>query len=92
MVTVHSLIEKELEEQKSLAALVYLLRMGREIEFEYDGEEYFMSCDKAQNYVSLWKKQTEQSFESVEELIENALVGPIAFLSAWEKATIKYIY
>jgi hypothetical protein len=66
--------------------------MGREIEFEYDGEEYFMSCDKAKKYVSLWKKQAEQSFESVEELIENALVGAVKFLSAWEEAKIKYIY
>ncbi len=92
MVLVHDLVEREFEEKKSLAAMIYLLEKGREIEFEFDGEVYFMSCDRAQKYVSLWKKQTEQSFDCVEDLIENALVGPATFLAAWESSKIKYIY
>lgn len=92
MVMVHDLIEKELEEKKSLAAMIYLLEKGREIEFEFAGEAYFMSCDRAQKYVSLWKDKEEQSFDRVEELIENARLGSIAFLSAWKDIKVTYVY
>ena len=81
----HDIVAEELTDKKSLAALIYLICHGRELEFEIEGKEYFISCDKSQKYVSLWNNQNEQSFDSVDELIENALIENRAFLSIWEK-------
>lgn len=80
----HDIVAEELTDKKSLAALIYLICHGRELEFEIEGKEYFISCDKSQKYVSLWNNQNEQSFDSVDELIENALIENRAFLSIWE--------
>ena len=66
----YDLIIHELEVKKSLAALIYLIERGRELEFTVNGMEYFLSRDHAAKYVSLWNKHHEQSFDSIEELIE----------------------
>ena len=42
---VHDLIVNEMFEHKSLAALIFLIDCGRELEFKVNGEEYFLSCD-----------------------------------------------
>jgi hypothetical protein len=57
--------------------------------FGIDGKEYFISCDKAKKYVSLWNNQNEQSFNSVEELIENATIENRSFFFLWEKAALQ---
>jgi hypothetical protein len=88
----HGIIAEELLEKKSLAALIYLISHGRELEFEINGKKYFISCDKAKKYVSLWNEQNEQSFNSVEELIENATIENRSFLFLWEKATLQYLF
>lgn len=44
----HDIIAEELTDKKSLAALIYLICHGRELEFEIEGKEYFISCDKSQ--------------------------------------------
>ncbi len=88
----HDIIVEELIEKKSLAALIYLICHGRELECEIEGKEYFISCDKSEKYVSLWNNQNEQSFYSVDELIENATIGNSSFLSIWEKSTIKTLF
>lgn len=86
------LIVRELENGKSLAALLYLLEKGREVELSVEGEDYFLSRSHASRSVSLWNKQEEQSFDSAEELIENALISGRPFLSAWENVKIKTIF
>ncbi len=88
----HDIIVEELTEKKSLAALIYLICHGRELEFEIEGKEYFISCDKSKKYVSLWNNQNEQSFNSVDELIENATIENSSFLSLWEKSTIQTLF
>ncbi len=88
----HDIIVEELTEKKSLAALIYLICHGRELEFEIEGKEYFISCDKSRKYVSLWNNQNEQSFNSVDELIENATIENSSFLSLWEKSTIQTLF
>ncbi len=85
----HDIIVEELTEKKSLASLIYLICHGRELEFEIEGKEYFISCDKSKKYVSLWNNQNEQSFNSVDELIENATIEKSSFFSLWEKSTIQ---
>lgn len=88
----HDRIVKELEKTKSLAALIYLIERGREVEFTVNGKGYFLSRHKSQRAVSLWDSDTEQSFDSVEELIERAKITGSPFLTAWETARIDTIF
>ena len=81
-------IEKELLEQKSLAALIYLLDNGRELECELNGEIYFITKSNSPKYVSLWHNNTEQSFKSIEELLTKAVLGEEKFLSLWQQMQI----
>ena len=71
---IHDLIVNELFNQKSIAALIFLIDCGRELEFKIKGKEYFISCDNSKKYVSLWENKNEQSFDSVLELIKNATI------------------
>lgn len=89
---VHDLIITELEQTKSLAALVYAVEWGREVEFTADGTGYFLSRHKSQKAFSLWDDRTEQSFDSMEELIENAKISGRPFLTAWKDANITTIF
>lgn len=88
----YDLIIHELEIKKSLAALIYLIERGRELEFTVNGKEYFLSRDHAEKYVSLWNKHHEQSFNSIEELIENAIIEDRAFISVWNNVKIETIF
>lgn len=89
---IHDLIVNELFEHKSLAALIFLIDCGRELEFKVNGKEYFISRAGSTKYVSLWESKYEQSFESVIKLIENATLENMVFLSAWEQAELVYLY
>lgn len=86
------LIVAELLEKKSLAALIYLLDSGRELEFKVYDKQYFISCSKAEKYVSIWDKTNEQSFDNIDELVANAVVGDKTFLSAWRDIEIKTVF
>lgn len=89
---VHDLIVNELFDKKSLAALIFLIDFGRELELNMNEKKYFISRSGSNNYVSLWENQKEQSFESVLELIENATIENMCFLSAWEQMELEYLY
>lgn len=80
MMCLHDLIVKEFEQTKSLSALIYLIEHGREIEFLFEGRKYFLSCSNSQKKVSLWSNQEEQSFNSIEELIEKVTISDRAKL------------
>lgn len=88
----HDLIVQELENTKSLAALIFLIERGRELEFSYNGGGYFISRSRAQRFVSLWDRQNEQSFDSVEELIENAVIGNQSLMSVWKDVNIETLF
>ena len=88
----HDLIVNELFENKSLSALIFLIDCGRELEFKVNEKEYFISCDTSKKYVSLWVNKNEQSFDSVLELIENATIENMCFLTAWKQAELEYLY
>ena len=85
-------IENELLKQKSLAALIYLLESGRELECEIGGETCFITKSNSPQYISLWHNGTEQSFESIEELLENAVLAGEAFLHLWDKMNIVTLF
>ncbi len=88
----HDRIVEELDRTKSLAALIWLVERGRELEFSVEGKGYFLSRSKAEQYVSLWDSKTEQSFDTVEQLLENAAIGGRPFLDAWKDAKIETIF
>lgn len=88
----HDRIAEELDQTKSLAALIWLVERGRELEFSVEGKGYFLSRSKAEQYVSLWDSKTEQSFDTVEQLLENAAIGGRPFLDAWKDAKIETIF
>ena len=88
----HDLLVNELFNKKSLAALIVLIDFGRELEFKMNGKEYFISCNGSKNYVSLWENKNEQRFDSVLELIENATIENMRFLTAWEQVELEYLY
>ncbi len=79
-------------EEKSLEALCFLLESGRELEFEVFGDTYFISRDKAREYVSVWNGQEEQSFDSIIDLIEQAVIREQTFSQAWKKARILTLF
>ena len=88
----HDRIAAELADNKALAALVWLVQRGREVEFTAGGREWFLSRSGAERYVSLWEGGVQQSFDTVEELVENAVVAGQPFLSAWADARIETIF
>ena len=89
---IHDLIVNELFNKKSLAALIFLIDCGRELEFKMNGKEYFISCDSSKKYVSLWENKNEQCFDSVLELIKNATIENMCFYTVWEQAELVYLY
>ena len=88
---VHDLIVAELFQKKSLAALIFLIDCGRELEFDVNENKCFISCDSSQ-YVSLYVNKNEQSFDSVCEMIENATIANMNFLAAWEQAKLELLF
>ncbi len=88
----HEKMVRALLEEKSLEALVYLIDAGRELEFLLDGEGYFISKDRAAQYVSLWKREEEQSFDTMQELIERAKVKDGLFCEKWQECTIETLF
>lgn len=89
---VHELIVNELFEKKSLAALIFLIDSGRELEFNVHGYKCFITCDNSKKYVSLYINEIEHNFDSVYELITNAMIADNSFLVAWEQAELEYLY
>lgn len=85
----HDMMSEELFNKKSLGALIFLIDAGREFEFIYNNEEGFISCNESKEYVSLWFRKIEQSFESMEMLVENATMNGKRFIEIWTEIEMK---
>ena len=83
---------KELFENKSIKALKYLVECGRELEFNYNNKDGFISRDNSNSFVSVWIDKNEQSFDSIEELIEKAKIDNILFKDAWKEIVLDVLY
>lgn len=92
MLELHDLIVDELFEKKSLSALIYLINNGRELEFKLFNKECFITCCNSKKYVSLWIEKNEQSFNSVEELIVNAVVNDEKFIALWKDTELETLF
>ena len=88
----HDEMAAALLEEKSLAALAYLIDHGRELEFAFGANTYFISRDKAAKYVSLWKGEEEQSIDHVYDLIEHAEVEGQIFFKMWKDCEIRTLF
>lgn len=71
---VHDNITNELFQHHSLAALIYLINAGRELEFSYNDVKCFISKSGSTRTVSLWISEDEQAYDNIEDLIENAVI------------------
>lgn len=89
---VHDMIANELLMNKSLATLIWLIDKGRELEFLIDNCKCFITKDNAKKDVSLWVNNKEQSFSSVEELIQESTISNEPFLLSWNKAIIETLF
>ena len=89
---IQDIFETELFYKHSMAALFYLIESGREMDFDYNRERYFISRDGLTKHCSLWKGKTEQAFESMEALSMNALIGDRKFYEIWSEVDIQVLY
>ena len=89
---VHDYIANEFTQNKSVSAFIWLINKGREIEFSYGGKQYFISKSKSCSYVSLWDKDYEQGFSSVEMLWERAEIGDIRLQQVWQSVIIDTLF
>ena len=95
MMYLHDLIAEEFEQTKSLSALIYLIEHGREIEFSFEGQRYFLSRSNSQKRVSLWscRGREEQGFDDIEELIEKAtMLNGAALLDVLPQIQLETIF
>lgn len=72
MLNAQDLIADELLKDYSLGALDYLIAHGREIEFKYKDELFFISKYGSPKYVTLSHNERGQDFDSMDELFEKA--------------------
>lgn len=80
----HDLIVNELFDKRSIAALVYVINEGRELEFTYNRVDCFISKSGSEKVVSIWVGKVEQAFESIELLICNATLYGEKFIKVWD--------
>lgn len=72
--------------------LRFPLDHGRELEFSFSDKTFFISRSKSSKYVSLWDDKSEQSFNSVEELVNKATIQNRTLLSVWPEIKIQTIF
>lgn len=88
MLNAHDLIADELLNDHSLGALDYLIARGRELEFKYKNEIFFMSKHSSPKYVTLSHNEKGQDFDSMDELFEKATLLSQPFLKVWKECEI----
>lgn len=89
----HDRIAKELLNQKSLAALMYLLEKGRELECFYQDKHLFLSRYGSKNTCSLCiDGKEEESFDGAEELVEKARIDGKPFLETWDEIKLSTLF
>ena len=88
----HDRIARELLECKSLAALIWLIERGRELEFSADGVPCFISRSGSDQHVSLWVDGNQQAFDSMELLTQKAVIGQNRLADSWDSVQIDTLF
>lgn len=68
--------------------LIKDLRMGREIEFLYKDTRYSISTNKEGWYLTAFGEEFYQAFNTVEELLEKALIEGRFLKEIWDKVKV----
>ena len=92
IMNLHEKMVKELYDNKSLNAFIYLLEHGRELEFEYNNKECFISRDNSKRFVSVWINKKEQAFNTIEDLIKKAKIDGVFFEDVWKVIKLGILY
>lgn len=92
MKSIHDLIVDELFENKSIAAFIYLINIGREVEINYNDTSAFISKDGSAKQCSVWIDENEQPFECIEKLLENALIKKQKLVDVWKQIEFKTLF
>lgn len=84
----HDEIALELLKGHSVAALIWLVEKGREVELSCRSHDCFISQSGSERSVSLWVDGQEQSFDSAEELVESAVIDGVSLNKIWPEAHV----
>lgn len=68
------------------------IKANREIEFDYNGVNYFKSCSDKGYYIYNSKDNSFQYFETPEELLEKGKLEGRYLNELWDKINIQFIY
>ena len=79
----HDLIVDELYDKKSIAAFIWLISHGRELEMSYEGQSIFITSDGSKDKVSMWIDKKEYSFTSVEDMLQLGEIMGRKLIDIW---------
>lgn len=79
----HDLIVDELYDKKSIAAFIWLISQGRELEMSYEGQSFFITSDGSKDKVSMWIDKKEYSFTSVEDMLQLGEIMGHKLIDIW---------
>lgn len=91
-VGLHDMISDELCDKKSIAALIWLISQGRELEASYQKITFFISSHNSTGRASIWMDKHEQAFSSMEELIESAEINGNKLIDIWNDIHIDTLF
>lgn len=80
---IQDIITEELFNNKSVAAFLYLINKGRELELKFKEQTLHISRDGSQKSCSVWIGKEEQAFDSVEDLFLNGQVFEKKIYEIW---------
>jgi len=72
--------------------LIYLINIGHELEFSYKDIKCFISKSGSTKTVSLWISEDEQAFDSIEALIENAVICNQVLIRIFHNTTLETLF
>ena len=79
----YDLIVDELYDKKSIAAFIWLISQGRELEMSYEGQSFFITSDGSKDNVSMWIDKKEYSFTSVEDMLQLGEIMGRKLIDIW---------
>lgn len=87
----YEMITDELFNNKSIAALLFLLQGGRELTFKYNNEELSITRDGEKYYLNS-SKDCIQTYDSAWQLLEDGKLGENKFLHVWKEIELITLY
>ncbi|MDQ0360619.1 hypothetical protein [Breznakia pachnodae] len=89
-ISLHKLLTTELLQNHSIAALMQLIEMGREIELRYNDE--VISITRLNDKLILADNDNSLYFDDVWSLVIKGEVGEGYFVNYWNKMSVKVLF